>query len=88
MKKLETMTAEQLQSAPYAPVPFLVDELLPEGLHILAGAPKIGKSWLALWLCLCVSQGQPLWNFAVTQGKFCTSVWKIPIGASSHGSLT
>ncbi len=69
MKKLETMTAEQLQSAPYAPVPFLVDELIPEGLHILAGAPKIGKSWLALWLCLCVSQGQPLWNFAVTQGE-------------------
>ena len=51
MKKLETMTAEQLQSAPYSPVPFLVDELIPEGLHILAGAPKIGKSWLALWLC-------------------------------------
>lgn len=69
MKKLETMTAEQLQSAPYAPVPFLVDELLPEGLHILAGAPKIGKSWLALWLCLCISQGQPLWNFATTQGE-------------------
>ena len=69
MKKLETMTAEQLQSAPYAPVPFLVDELLPEGLHILAGAPKIGKSWLALWLCLCVSQGRSLWNFAVTQGE-------------------
>ena len=69
MKKLETMTAEQLQSAPYAPVPFLVDELIPEGLHILAGAPKIGKSWLALWLCLCVSQGQALWNFAVTQGE-------------------
>ena len=69
MKKLETMTAEQLQSAPYSPVPFLVEELLPEGLHILAGAPKIGKSWLALWLCLCVAQGQPLWNFAVTQGE-------------------
>ena len=69
MKKLETMTAEQLQSAPCSPVPFLVDELLPEGLHILAGAPKIGKSWLALWLCLCVAQGQPLWNFAVTQGE-------------------
>ena len=69
MKKLETMTAEQLQSAPYSPVPFLVDELIPEGLHILAGAPKIGKSWLALWLCLCVAQGQPLWNFAVTQGE-------------------
>ena len=69
MKTLETMAAEQLQRAPYSPVPFLVDELIPEGLHILAGAPKIGKSWLALWLCLCVSQGQPLWNFAVTQGE-------------------
>lgn len=40
MKKLETMTAEQLQSAPYSPVPFLVDELLPEGLHILAARQK------------------------------------------------
>ena len=82
MKKLETVTAEQLQSAPYAPVPFLVEELLPEGLHILAGAPKIGKSWLALWLCLCVAQGQPLWNFAVTQGEVLylsleDSYWRI-----------
>ena len=69
MAKLETITAEDLQNRTYTPTPFLVDELIPEGLHILAGAPKIGKSWLALWLCLCVSQGQPLWNFAVTQGE-------------------
>ena len=69
MKKLESMTAEQLQSAPYSPEPFLVEELLPEGLHILAGAPKIGKSWLALWICLCVAQGQTLWNFTTTQGE-------------------
>ena len=69
MAKLETINAEDLQNRTYEPTPFLVDELIPEGLHILAGAPKIGKSWLALWLCLCVSQGQPLWNFAVTQGE-------------------
>ena len=69
MTKLETITAEDLQNRTYEPTPFLVDELIPEGLHILAGAPKIGKSWLALWLCLCVSQGQPLWNFAVMQGE-------------------
>lgn len=30
---------------------------------MLAGAPKIGKSWLALWLCLCVAKGEPLWSF-------------------------
>ena len=69
MAKLETITAEDLQNRTYEPTHFLVDELIPEGLHILAGAPKIGKSWLALWLCLCVSQGQPLWNFATTQGE-------------------
>ena len=69
MNKLHTITAEDLQNRTYDPTPFLVDELIPEGLHILAGAPKIGKSWLALWLCLCVSQGQPLWNFATTQGE-------------------
>ena len=69
MTKLETINAEELQNRTYEPTHFLVDELIPEGLHILAGAPKIGKSWLALWLCLCVSQGQPLWNFATTQGE-------------------
>ena len=69
MTKLETINAEELQNRTYEPTPFLVDELIPEGLHILAGAPKIGKSWLALWLCLCVSQGQALWNFATTQGE-------------------
>ena len=69
MTKLETINAEDLQNRTYEPTHFLVDELIPEGLHILAGAPKIGKSWLALWLCLRVAQGQPLWNFATTQGE-------------------
>ena len=69
MNKLHTITAEDLQNRTYEPTHFLVDELVPEGLHILAGAPKIGKSWLALWLCLCVAQGQPLWNFATAQGE-------------------
>ena len=69
MTKLETINAEDLQNRTYEPTHFMIDELIPEGLHILAGAPKIGKSWLALWLCLCVSQGQPLWNFATAQGE-------------------
>ena len=69
MTKLETITAEDLQNRTYEPTHFLADELIPEGLHILAGAPKIGKSWLALWLCLCVAQGQALWNFTTTQGE-------------------
>src|SRR5262249_35638829 len=32
-----------------------VPGLVPEGLCILAGKPKIGKSWLALEMCLGVA---------------------------------
>ena len=64
MKKLDTIDADTLLGIPYEPPSFVVDDLLPQGLHLLAGAPKIGKSWLALWLCLRVAQGQPLWDFA------------------------
>ena len=64
MKKLETIDADTLLAIPYEPLPFVVEDLLPQGLHLLAGAPKVGKSWLALWLCLRVAQGEPLWNFA------------------------
>ena len=64
IKKLNTIDADTLQSIPYEPLSFVVEDLLPQGLHLLAGAPKIGKSWLALWLCLCTAQGKPLWSFA------------------------
>lgn len=63
IKKLDTIDADTLQTISYEPITFLVDDLLPQGLHLLAGAPKIGKSWLALWLCLRVAQGKSLWNF-------------------------
>ena len=64
MNRLQTIDADTLQSTAYDPVSFVVDDLLPQGLHLLAGAPKIGKSWLALWLCLCAAQGKQLWTFA------------------------
>ena len=63
MKKLNTIDADTLQTISYEPITFLVNDLLPQGLHLLAGAPKIGKSWLALWLCLQVARGESLWNF-------------------------
>ena len=64
IKRLQTIDADTLQSTAYEPASFVVDDLLPQGLHLLAGTPKIGKSWLALWLCLCAAQGKPLWTFA------------------------
>ena len=56
--RLLTIDGETRMSQPLTPLNFVVDTLLSQGLHILAGSPKVGKSWLALWLCLCAAQGK------------------------------
>lgn len=66
--QLRTVDGETLMSQPLRPPDFLVDSLLSQGLHILAGSPKVGKSWLALWLAVTVAKGEPVWNMAVRQG--------------------
>ena len=38
MNRLQTIDADTLQSTAYEPVSFVVDDLLPQGLHLLAGA--------------------------------------------------
>jgi len=68
MPKLYTMDGETLMNTPLRPIRFVVQQLLPQGLHILAGSPKIGKSWLALWLCLQVAKGDPVWEFPSERG--------------------
>lgn len=60
--KLQTMDAETLLSTPMEPIRFIVEGLLSQGLHILAGAPKIGKSWLYLWMCLQITKGETIWE--------------------------
>lgn len=68
MKKLNTIDGETLMSRPLQPLNFVVDTLLSQGLHILAGSPKVGKSWLALWLAVTVAKGEPVWGMQVKQG--------------------
>lgn len=67
-KRFDCIDGETLISTPLPPIRFIINGLLPQGLHILAGAPKVGKSWLALWLCLCVAKGEQLWELPVTKG--------------------
>ena len=62
MQKLQTVNADTLLYEPLEKPPFVVDGLIPTGLTLFCGAQKIGKSWLMLKLCLCVSQGLPLWD--------------------------
>ena len=68
ISQLRTVDGETLMSQPLRPPDFVVSGLLSKGLHILAGSPKVGKSWLALWLAVTVAKGEPVWNMATRQG--------------------
>ena len=62
----KTIDAETLWNTPIPPVRWVVPDLLPAGLSILAGASKAGKSWLCLWLCLQIARGGQVWGRQVS----------------------
>ena len=74
MNKLITKSCEEIITTLYKPIEFAVDGLLAQGLYILAGSPKAGKSWLALQLCLAVAKGEKLFERETNGGTalyFC-----------------
>ena len=64
----DTIGGATLMSTPLQPLRFVVDSLISQGLHVLAGSPKVGKSWLALWLSVTVAKGEPVWGMRTRQG--------------------
>jgi len=65
---LHTVSMTELYQTTYASRPPIIDGLLYAGAYILAGAPKIGKSFLVAQLAYHVSAGSRLWNYKVHQG--------------------
>ena len=61
-------TAAELDKMVLPPVQWAVPGLLPAGLSFLVAAPKMGKSWLALDLCLSVAAGGEWLGRKVNQG--------------------
>lgn len=59
----------ELGGTPLERPPMIVDNMLTPGLTLLAGAPKKGKSWLALHLALCVAAGRPFLGRDTVQGQ-------------------
>ena len=68
-KKLDIIDAETLVDMRLEPVKFSIENILPQGIAMISGAPKIGKSWLMLDWCLKIAKGEPVWNFKTNQGK-------------------
>jgi RecA-family ATPase len=68
---LKAVDALAVYDVEYPPSIFVVDGLLPIGLTLVAGRPKVGKSWFALQIALALAFGErALGRFRVaTPGK-------------------
>ena len=55
----------------FPPIRWVVPDILPEGVTILAGKPKLGKSWLAMDLCLGVAFGGAVLGTKRVEGGLC-----------------
>jgi len=65
---LPTVSMNDLYENVYQSRPPIVDGLLCAGTYLLAGAPKVGKSFLVAQLAYHVSTGLKLWDYEVHKG--------------------
>lgn len=64
---LPTVNLEELFETVYHDKPAIVDNLIYPGTYILAGAPKVGKSFFVAQLAYHIATGQKLWDYEVKQ---------------------
>jgi hypothetical protein len=57
--RANVFSAAQLHEQTFPEISYVVPGLISEGLSILAGRPKIGKSWLALDMAFAVASASP-----------------------------
>ena len=69
IRELDAVNANTLMDMEFQPTGWLIEKLLGKGVYILAGASKIGKSWLVLWLADRVSKGEKVWGFKTAQSE-------------------
>ncbi len=67
--KLKTISMTDLYDQVYTSRPPIIGGLLYPGTYILAGAPKLGKSFLMAQLAYHVSTGTDMWGFPVQRGS-------------------
>lgn len=62
-------TVAELLTAEFPDPKWAIPGLLPAGLVVLAGRPKLGKSWLSLQMAVAVGTGGVVLNRKVDRGK-------------------
>lgn len=68
VKLLKVVDGETLMDMQFPKSRFCIQSLLPQGVSILGGAPKIGKSWMVLDWCVRIAKGEDVWNLATEKG--------------------
>ena len=66
--KMRIFSMPELMDTHFPSRPCIIENLLPAGTYLLAGAPKIGKSFLVLQMAYQVSAGEPFLDFPSRQG--------------------
>lgn len=77
----------ELYQTAYKSRPPIIDGLLYAGAYILAGAPKIGKSFLVAQLAYHVSTGKGCGAMKSIRVRFCTLHWRMISRESRAGCL-
>ena len=85
---LQTKTAEEILTTVFKPKEFIIDGLLTQGLYVLAGAQKVGKSWLAMDICVSALQQEFLYSDVILfRELLCIFVSRITISDYSADCL-
>ncbi len=64
---MPVVSMEDIYGMVFSAKEWIVEGLLRSGVYILAGAPKIGKSFMVAQIAYHVSIGRPLWGYPVRQ---------------------
>ena len=67
-KKFHTIDGTVIMNKQMPPLRYTIAEILPAGLTLFSGDSKIGKSLLAVNMCVAVSKGEPFLDFPTNKG--------------------
>ena len=82
---LHTVTLDELMDNVFEGKSAVIENLLYTGAYILAGAPKIGKSFLVAQIAYYVSTGQNLWATSPIRELSSILLWKMTRAACNAG---
>ena len=67
--KIQKMNARELYSTPMTAPSWAIDQMIPQGLSVIASPPKTGKSYFVLQSAFAVARGEKFLGYRTTKGK-------------------